>query len=146
MVQSEAESVVPKSVGAPVAESEAKAAVHVNAAYDAMPNEIEDAGAVFKMAFLDAEKRRLEIQQQLMKQEGEVNIANMKLFYQNKLNELALQIRGTSEKLKEHKDYIEKKYNIALRAYNYDDETGVLRKQIQTEQDAGDKEEVPHGN
>lgn len=118
---------------------------HVNSAYDAMPNEIEDAGAVFKLAFLDSERGRLQTQALLVKETGEQNIKAMQLQYQNAINELQRQIREVDAKIKEHRDYIEKKYSIALRSYNYDDETGVLKKQIQTEQ-AGGKEELSNGH
>lgn len=107
---------------------------HVNDSYDAMPNEIEDPAAVFKLAFLDAERGRLQTQALLAKQEGDQNIKAMQIQYQTTINELQRQIREIEIKIKEHRDYIEKKYNIALRSYNYDDETGVLRKQLTTEQ------------
>lgn len=120
---------------------------HVNAAYDAMPNEIEDAGAVFKLAFLDAERGRLQTQALLVKQEGDQNIKAMQLQYQTAINELQRQIREFDTKLKEHRDYIEQKYGIALRSYTYDDETGLLKKQIQTPESAGGKEkEVVNGD
>lgn len=118
---------------------------HVNDKYDAMPNEIEDPGAVFKLAFLDSERGRLQTQALLVKQEGDQNIKAMQIQYQTTLNELQRQIRVVEAKIKEHKDYIEKKHGVALRSYNYDDETGVLKKQVQTEQ-AGGKEEVIDGN
>ena len=108
-------------------------AAHVNDAYDAMPNEIEDAGAVFKMAFLDAERGRLHTQALLVKQEGEANIKAMHIQYQNAVNALQMQIKVADQRLREHKEYIEQKHGIALRSYTYDDETGVLKKQIQTE-------------
>ena len=110
---------------------------HVNDAYDAMPNEIEDAGAVFKLAFLDAERGRLHTQTLLVKQEGEANIKAMQIQYQNAVNELQRQVRETERKIKEHRDYIEQKHGISLRSYNYDDETGVLKKQVQTETAGG---------
>jgi len=118
---------------------------HVNEVYDAMPNEIEDPGAVFKLAFLDSERGRLQTRALLVKQEGDQNIKAMQIQYQNAINELQKQIREVDTKIKEHRDYIEAKHGIALRSYNYDDETGVLKKQVQTEQ-AGGKEEVTHGN
>ena len=118
---------------------------HVNALYDAMPDNIEDPGAVFKLAFLDSERGRLQTQALLVKQEGDQNVKALQLQYQTTLNELQRQIRAIEARLKEHRDYIEAKYKIALRSYNYDDETGVLKKQIQTES-AGGKEEVTHGN
>lgn len=118
---------------------------HVNDKYDAMPNEIEDPGAVFKLAFLDSERGRLQTQALLVKQEGDQNIKAMQLQYQNAINELQRQIREVDAKIKEHRDHIEAKHGIALRSYNYDDETGVLKKQVQTEQ-AGGKEEMTDGN
>jgi len=61
----------------------------------------------------------------------------MQIQYQNAVNELQRQVRETERKIKEHRDYIEQKHGISLRSYNYDDETGVLKKQVQTETAGG---------
>jgi hypothetical protein len=96
--------------------------------FDAMPNEIDDPSLVFKMAFLDSDCTRISAQIVNQKNEFEAKMTALRNNYQTAINTLTSQHRTTSQRLKEHKDYIEEKYNIALKSYTFDDETGKLKK------------------
>ena len=120
---------------------EGESALKVNPSYDEMPDEIADPGAVFRMAYLDEKKAKLENQLALNAVEYQRRIDEAMRAKNTALQEIKNEIRRAEELIKAHKDAIEAQYGIALRAYNYDDETGVLKKHGLPEEEEPQAEE-----
>lgn len=104
----------------------------VNPDYDAMPDTIEDPGNTFKMALLDTQAVALQNKRNYLELHYNLQLSNTQKKMATDLAEIDAELRNLKRQYKEQKDYIEEKYNIALRAYSYNDETGVLTKQTQT--------------
>jgi len=99
--------------------------------YAAMPDEITDPGNTFKMALLDAQKAALQNKRQFTELNYNVMISNTQKKMSLELATLDAEIKSLERRYKDQKDYIEETHKIALKSYNYDDETGILTKMEQ---------------
>lgn len=109
-----------------------RAVENVNPSYDAMPNEIEDPGKVFRMAWLDSRLQTVRTQIQLVIKTFDERLRDITTRKTNDVLTLQAQERELVQALKDQRDELEKQYGIALKSYNYDDITGVLKKQVIT--------------
>ena len=107
---------------------EEKSAMSVNPMYDQMPDTIEDPGAVFKMAMLEMKRIAVNNKLAYVAQEQEKIVRAAEQNRKIAIDKVKAELREAEKKYKEQKDAIEQQYNIALRAYTYNDETGILKK------------------
>ncbi len=103
----------------------------VNPDYDAMPDEIADPGNTFKMALLDTQCVALQNKRKFAELNYNLQLANTQKKMAQELAEIDAELKRLKQKYIEQKEYIEEKHGIALKSYTYNDETGVLTKQIQ---------------
>jgi len=123
-----------------------KATVSVNPSYDAMPDVVDnDAARVFKMAFLEMRHAAINNKLAIVAQEYEKKQLGLNQQRTHDLNQVKAELAEADRKLKACKDELEKEHGIALRCYTYDDETGVLTKQILLEQEAREEAEKNAG-
>jgi len=108
----------------------------VNPSYDAMPDEINDPGAVYRMAYLDQKQSRLQTQIQLAEKEFAERMVNLQRQKVNTITSIQAELQDTVRTLKDHRDHMEEQYGISLRSYSYNDETGVLTKQVLLDMEA----------
>jgi len=104
----------------------------VNPDYDAMPDTIEDPGNTFKMALLDTQTAALQHKRNYLELSYNLQISNLQKKMAVDLKDIDNEVKSIKRQYKEQKDHIEGKYGISLRSYNYNDETGVLTKQVPT--------------
>lgn len=114
-------------------------ALNVNPAYDAMPDTIEDPAAVFKMAMLDMKRAALNNKLAVVVQEHAKRVAAAVAAQKHDIEQVKMELKEAEQQFFGQKQHIEKTYGIALRAYTYNDETGVLTKHALPEDEA----EVP---
>lgn len=111
--------------------AEPKATV-VSPDYDAMPDEVEDPANVYRMALLETRRTALQNKRLYL----ELHYNNQMASIRKKMSDDFARIDGEIKELKKahtvQRDYIESKHGIALKSYNYNDETGVLTKEIPT--------------
>lgn len=120
--------------GDDVAKDEEKPTV-VNPDYDAMPDTIEDPGNTYRMALLDTQAASLQYKRNYLELSYNLQISNTQKKMVNELREIDAEIKDVQRQYKDQKDHIEAKYNIALKSYNYNDETGTLTKQVLTQEE-----------
>jgi hypothetical protein len=140
--------VVPKKRATPEnPEPDVPSAVNVNPSYDAMPDEIDDPANVFKMAMLDMKKAAVTNKLAIVAQEHEKRVKAAEDARKSDLNKVKAELREVENAFRMQKEFIERKYNIALRSYTYNDETGVLKKQALPDEEDDEtgkaKEQVP---
>lgn len=117
-----------------------KSAVTVNAMHDAMPDTIEDPGAVFKLAYLDMKKVAINNKLAVVAQDYERKIVALNAERNAAINQIKAEMAQADNELRMQKETIENTYGIALRSYTYNDETGVLTKQAVLEDEEAAKE------
>jgi hypothetical protein len=110
-------------------------AINVNPRYDEMPDTIEDPAAVFRMAMLDMKRAAIHNKLAVVVQEHEKRVAAAVAARDNAIRETKAELQDAERQFIEQKQNIEKTYGIALRSYNYNDETGVLTKQSLPEEE-----------
>ena len=104
----------------------------VNPDYDAMPDTITDPGNTFRMALLDTQVAGLQHKRNYLELSYNLQISNTQKKMTQDLKDIDNEIKAIKRQYKEQKDFIEEKYGIALKSYNYNDETGILTKQVPT--------------
>lgn len=104
----------------------------VNPDYDAMPDTIEDPASMYRMALLDTQVAALQHKRNYLELHYNLQLQNTQKKMSTDLAAIDAEVKGIKKQYKEQKDYIEEKYGIALKSYNYNDETGVLTKQVPT--------------
>ncbi len=114
-------------------------AVNVNSAYDEMPDTIEDPAAVYKMAMLDMKRVAVNNKLAFVAMEQERKVAAAVRERDTVLREVKAELRDAERQYIAQKDAIETQYGIALRAYTYNDETGVLTKQALLEEEPAEQ-------
>ena len=89
---------------------------------------INDPANVFKLAMLENEIEKIQLQYQLSLKHIDEQATALVI----KKNQLSAQFNLNFKELKSrhsaHKEYIEEKHKIGLAGYIYDDELGILRK------------------
>lgn len=103
-------------------------AVSVNDTYDQMPDTIEDPASVFKMGMLEMKRIAINNKLAVVVQEHERRVAAAVAEQKRAIQEVKAELHEAERQYIEQKQAIEKQYGIALRAYTYNDETGVLTK------------------
>lgn len=114
----------------------APSALNVNPAYDEMPDTIEDPAAVFKMAMLDMKRAAINNKLAVVVQEHEKRVKAAVAAQKHDIDQVKAELKEAERQFIIQKQYIEKTYGIALRAYTYNDETGVLTKHALPEEPA----------
>jgi len=121
--------VTPKKVVTPEnPKSSVPSAVQVNSTYDEMPDVVEDPASVFRMAMLDMRRVAANNKLAFMARDQEQRVAFAVAEQKRVLSETKAELHDAERQLMAQKNEIETKYGIALRAYTYDDETGILKK------------------
>jgi hypothetical protein len=98
------------------------------------------------MAYLDQKLHALKTQVALVEKEYNIRLRDMQAQHNNTILSLRAEIGSVTRAITEHKGDIEAKYNIALRSYTYNDETGVLTKQIILDMENARKDGAAHSN
>lgn len=100
----------------------------VNGMYDQMPDKIEDPASVFRMGMLEMKRIAINNKLAVVVQEHERRVAAAVAEQKRSIQEVKAELQDAERQYIEQKQAIEKQYGIALRAYTYNDETGVLTK------------------
>lgn len=103
-------------------------ALNVNSSYDQMPDTIEDPAAVFRMAMLEMKRVAINNKLAVVVQEHEKRVKAAVDAQKRDIEQCKAELREAEQQFVEQKQNIEKTYGIALRAYTYNDDTGVLTK------------------
>jgi len=121
-----------------------KSALSVNSSYDEMPDEIEDPASVFKMAMLDQRRQSVVHKLAVVATEHEKRVKAAVDAQKRDLEQVKVELKEVENLLRAQKGYIEEKYGIALRAYTYNDETGLLKKiDLPEEEEEAEKGDGP---
>lgn len=103
-------------------------AISVNPDYDAMPDTIEDPASVFRMAMLDMKRAAINNKLAVVVQEHEKRVKAAVDAQKRDIEQCKVELREAEQQFVEQKQAIEQQYGITLRAYTYNDDTGVLTK------------------
>ena len=103
-------------------------ATKVNPMYDEMPDSIDDPGNVFRMAMLDMKCAALNNKLAFVAQDQEKKVLAAVNERDRTLKEVKGELDEAKRELVQQRQFIEEKYGIALRAYTYNDQTGILTK------------------
>lgn len=123
-------------------------AAKVNPMYDEMPDTIEDPGNVFRMAMLDMKRAAVNNKLAFVAQDQEKKVLAAVNERDRVLREVKAELREAEREFTEQKQFIEEKYGIALRAYTYNDKTGVLTKNallVEEEKKKDGEKSLPEG-
>lgn len=91
-----------------------------------MPDVVDDPGATFKMALFDAQMAALQNKRKYLELNYTMQMSNMQKKMQRELQDIDTELSTLQVRYKQQKDYVEQKHGIALRAYTYNDESGIL--------------------
>lgn len=105
-----------------------KSAISVNPSYDSMPDEIEDPASVFRMAMLDERRQSMAHKLAVVISEHEKRVKAALDAQKRDIAQVKMELKDAEAQLRAQKEHIEEQYGIALRAYTYNDETGLLKK------------------
>jgi len=107
--------------------------VSINPLYDAMPNEIQDPGNVFRMAYLDTRIIAITNKRMFLEKHYNEQMSSIKARRDLDLATMDAEIIDAKKQARDQRENIEKQYGISLKSYTYEDTTGVLVKQNLTE-------------
>jgi hypothetical protein len=108
---------------------EGKSELSVNPDYDQMPDRIEDPLAVLRLAYLDMKRVAAHNKMAYVTKDQHDKVAAAVREQNAQVSACTAELREVDREIKAQQDAIEAQYGIALRAYTYNDETGVLTKQ-----------------
>lgn len=98
-------------------------------AFEKMPEKVEDSANVFKMVMLENQIVALDNKRRYLELNYNVQLETIRKKMAVELRDLDAALKDLRAQHKNQKDYIESTHSIALKSYNYNDETGVLTKQ-----------------
>ena len=94
-------------------------------------DEIQDAGSVFKLAYLEERKKNATLLMELRRKMYDERITALKQERHATVEAIAREVAAVDGLLIQARHDIEQKHAIDLKHYAYDDELGVLRKVVE---------------
>lgn len=116
-------------------------AISVNPMYDEMPDEIDDPANVFKLAMLEMKIAAIQNKLAFATQDQRQKVLAAQEEQARVLRQIKMELQNAKDLFIAQKNYLEEKYGIALRAYTYNDETGLLTKTMLEDENQQEKKE-----